>query len=201
MLIAISQRIDFIPSRNEYRDSVDQNLLRLIIELGHIPIQVPNVLLVKNKNQKLVEWLKKINPQGLILSGGNDINEHEKRDDTEKFLYTWAKNKKKPILGICRGMQLIGIINNIKLKQVSNHVSINHPIISVNNLKQIRNSFHDYSLKNCPEGFEVLFYSEDGEIESIRHKIDRIFGIMWHPEREYPFLKEDLKMIRLIFND
>ena len=96
MLIAISQRIDFIPSRNEYRDSVDQNLLRLIIELGHIPIQVPNVLLVKNKNQKLVEWLKKINPQGLILSGGNDINEHEKRDDTEKFLYTWAKNKKKP---------------------------------------------------------------------------------------------------------
>lgn len=98
-------------------------------------------------------------------------------------------------------MQMIGIINNTELKQVKNHVDVNHSIISAFSVKQIRNSFHNYSLKNCPEGFKVLFYSEDGEIESIRHKTDEIFGIMWHPEREIPFLNEDLKMINLIFND
>ena len=196
MIIAISQRIDYIPNRNEYRDAVDQNLLRLIIELGHIPIQVPNVLFTKSKSQKLDEWLIRLNPGGLILSGGNDIGEFEKRDSTEEFLYTWAKNNNKPILGICRGMQIIGVINSTELKQVKNHVDVNHSIISAFSVKQIRNSFHNYSLKNCPEGFEVLFYSEDGEIESIRHKTDRIFGIMWHPERYKNFKLFDKRLIK-----
>lgn len=95
MIIAISQRIDFISNRNEHRDAVDQNLIRLIDDLGHTPIQVPNVLFAKNKNQKLDEWLIKLNPGGLILSGGNDIGEFENRDATEEFLYIWAKKKQK----------------------------------------------------------------------------------------------------------
>ena len=201
MIIAISQRIDFISSRNEYRDSVDQNLLRLINDLGHTPVQVPNILFSKNKKQKLEEWLVKLNPGGLILSGGNDIGEFDNRDATEQFLYTWAKNKNKPVLGICRGMQMIGVLNDVELKKVSNHVNVKHLIISKFEQNKIRNSFHNYSLVKCPEGFEILFTSEDGEIESIKHKTDKIYGIMWHPEREIPFLNEDLEMIRLIFND
>lgn len=201
MIIVISQRIDFISNRNEYRDAVDQNLLRLIDYLGHIPIQVPNALFVKNKIKKLTEWLIKVNPGGVILSGGNDIGEFEDRDATEEILYKWAKKNKKPVLGICRGMQMIGVLNDVELKKVSNHVNVKHLIISKFEQNKIRNSFHNYSLVKCPEGFEILFTSEDGEIESIKHKTDKIYGIMWHPEREIPFLNEDLEMIRLIFND
>ena len=87
MIIVISQRIDFISNRNEYRDAVDQNLLRLIDDLGHIPIQVPNALFVKNKIKKLTEWLIKVNPGGVFLSGGNDIGEFEDRDATEEILF------------------------------------------------------------------------------------------------------------------
>ena len=167
--------------------------------MGHIPIQVPNVLFLKNK--KLTEWLIKLNPGGLILSGGNDISEFEKRDATEKFLYNWAKKNKKPVLGICRGMQMIGVLNNVELKKVSNHVNVKHLIQSDLNQNEIRNSFHSYSLVKCPNEFKILYTSEDGEIESIMHKTDKIYGIMWHPERETPFLNEDLKMINLIFNE
>jgi len=201
MIIVISQRVDFISKRNEIRDSVDQKLLRLICDIGPIPVQVPNVLLLKNDTQNLTNWLNHINPGGLILSGGNDIGEYVDRDATEELLYKWARNNEKPILGICRGMQMIGLLNDVELKKVSNHVNVKHLIISKQKQKKTRNSFHNYSLTKCPKGFEVLFTSEDGEIESIKHETKNIFGIMWHPERELPFLIDDLKFINSIFND
>ena len=126
MIIVISQRIDFISERNEYRESIDQNLLRLINNLGHIPIQVPNVLFEKNNAKKLIQWLIEVKPGGLVLSGGNDMGDYNDRDATEKFLYRWFEKNDKPILGICRGMQMIGVFNNVELKKVSNHVNVNH---------------------------------------------------------------------------
>ena len=135
------------------------------------------------------------------MSGGNDIGEYVDRDATEELLYKWARNNEKPILGICRGMQMIGLLNDVELKKVSNHVNVKHLIISKRKQKKTRNSFHNYSLTKCPKGFEVLFTSEDGEIESIKHETKNIFGIMWHPERELPFLIEDLKFINSVFND
>ena len=201
MIIVISQRIDFISERNEYRESIDQNLLRLINNLGHIPIQVPNVLFEKNNAKKLIQWLIEVKPGGLVLSGGNDMGDYNDRDATEKFLYRWFEKNDKPILGIFRGMQMIGVFNNVELKKVSNHVNVKHFILSKSEKKNSRNSFHNYSLVKCPERFEILFTSEDGEIESIKHKTKKIYGIMWHPEREIPFLDEDIKMINSVFND
>lgn len=202
MLIAISQRIDFLPNRNEYRDALDQRLLRLVVELGHTPVQVPNVLFFDNDFKELLNWLNKINPDGFILSGGNDIGEFKNRDETEKKLYKWATNNEKPILGICRGMQLIGVLNGVKLKPVSNHVNTEHPIFlnHQNDKSQIRNSYHNYALENCPKEFQILHLSQDGEIESIKHLSKKIIGIMWHPERNTPFLVDDIKLLKYIFS-
>ena len=47
--------------------------------------------------------------------------------------------------------------------------------------------------------FIPLAYSDDGEIEAIRHKTLPWEGWMWHPERNAPFAKEDLKNITRIF--
>ena len=57
--------------------------------------------------------LNKLRPDGIILSGGNDIfnlvkkTENKIRDDYEKKIYLYARKKKIPLLSVCRGFQFI----------------------------------------------------------------------------------------------
>ena len=79
------------------------------------------------------------------------------REETiEEYLYNWAYKKNKPLLGICRGMQLIGLLNGSKLK-VDEHVNISHVVINtLNDKKLVKNSYHNFSLSKCPN-FEVTY--------------------------------------------
>ena len=61
------------------------------------------------------------------------------------------------------------------------------------------NSYHDFSVESCPEGFEVLAHSEDGEIEAVRHQSLPWEGWMWHPERNEKFEQQDLERIKNLF--
>ena len=54
------------------------------------------------------------------------------------------------------------------------------------------NSFHKYSLKNCPKDFSIEFKSLDGNIESIKSNDKKIYACMWHPERYKKFKKTDI---------
>jgi len=54
------------------------------------------------------------------------------------------------------------------------------------------NSFHQWALCGLPAGYQLLAHSADGTIEAIRHQQLRWLGIMWHPEREQPFCRQDL---------
>ena len=121
----------------------------------------------KNSLKKLTIWLNCIRPSGIVLSGGSDIGEYKLRDNSEKLLIKHSLRIGIPIFGICRGMQIIGSYFNVKLKSVKKHTNILHTIYS--NKKKIKvNSFHKYSLKNCPKDFSIQFKSLDGNIESIK---------------------------------
>ena len=196
---AISQRID----KNRYNyhiDNVDHQLINYTLKLGLIPAPVPNNLILKKNNKILLlnKWLNYINPSLIIISGGGDINLKDSRYYTEMSLIKYAYKKKLPLLGICRGMQLISHWAGVKLKKVEGHVNTRHHID--NNFKHEVNSFHKFSIKNCPKNFIVNGRSKDGEIESIVHKILPWKGIMWHPEREEEFNKLDIKYIRELLN-
>ena len=199
MKIAITQRIDYLRKRNEYRDSIDHELVKLILSIGHKPLLISN-LLYDDKKKTINKWLDDFKPEGIIFSGGNDFGEFIIRDKTEEFLYYWALKKRIPILGICRGMQLIGLLNGTKLKKIKNHINLNHIIVNQSNKKEyLKNSFHAYSLENCPKDFKITFLSKDGEIEGIVHKKENITGIMWHPERDSSFSKSDINLLKKIF--
>lgn len=190
MNIIITQRIDKIESRNEYRDSIDQRLITWISSLGLKPITIPNALVnINNRFQKqpvLDSWLKDISIDGIILSGGNNIGEAPLRDLTEKYLLNIAIRDRIPLLGICRGMQMMGVFDGTKLVKVSNHVKETHSLVcnEEEDLPIRVNSYHEYSLHSCPKSYKVIAKSEDGVIEAISHKKLPWEGWMWHPERD-----------------
>jgi len=118
----------------------------------------------------------------LILTGGEDIGVSVIRDVTERELLIWAKEMAVPILGVCRGMQLMAVWAGATLRPVKGHVRTRH--ILQGDFAHEVNSFHNLGLAACPQGFEVSARSEDGEIEAMRHLESRWEGWMWHPERE-----------------
>ena len=193
-IVAVTQRVINYKLRNEIRDQLDQRLVSFLLVSGFVPVPVPNII-----NEDLKNWLQAVNPKCIVLSGGNDINEHEGRDQTEKTLLEQAELNNLPVLGICRGMQMMGIWAGVNLKPVKNHVRNRHRIMG--KITGEVNSYHAFSIDECPKDFKVLARSEDGEIEAIRHRYLYWEGWMWHPEREKKFCSRDINQIKNLFNN
>lgn len=188
-VIAVSQRVNTFPERNEIWDSLDQRLTAFITGCGCLPTPVPNTL-----GSALRDWLAVVHPAAIVLSGGNDIGLSTERDDTERTLLLHAYERQLPVLGICRGMQMIAHWAGASLLPVTGHVRTRHQLIG--KISAEVNSYHRYALSTCPEGFEVLARSEDGEIEAIRHLSLPWEGWMWHPEREAVFSGQDIERLK-----
>jgi len=198
-VIFISQRI--IKTEQETQFSLSNEWTELFNKFKDTTI------LPLHDNTDLNEIKDKFNVAGIIISGGNDVyNESaynyysnnnlqsKLRDEFEIKLIKFAKKNKIPLMGVCRGCQLIAYINDFKLVNVSDHVATEHKLI-INNKSQYLNefldktkfvnSYHDYGIeyKNENENIVVTCLSEDNNIESLEYKHDKILGIMWHPER------------------
>lgn len=133
----------------------------------------------------------------LILTGGDDIGEFPVRDETEQDLLIWARECKLPVLGVCRGMQMMAADTGVSLKPVKGHVRKRH-MLKGDYVHEV-NSFHNLGLEECPQGFSVSARSEDDEIEAIRNTVLNWEGWMWHPERERPFHPADIDHLRKLF--
>ena len=99
--IGISLRVVDALNYVEKRDALSHDWPKLFDELELIPIFIPNIL------KNIQSFLDELSLNGIVLSGGDDIGENDDRDKTENFLLKYAIDKKIPVIGICRGMQLI----------------------------------------------------------------------------------------------
>ena len=205
IVVGITQRIDSVPGRGELRDALDQRLAQWIVYAGFLPVAVPNTLpLTEDADQPTLEnWLQAIQPGALILSGGNDIGEYSSRDSTERYLLSWSQAKRIPVLGICRGLQMIAVWAGINLVKREGHVGSRHQLV-ITAEKDVWpanvNSFHNWGLASCPDGFEVAAQAEDESIEAIKHRQLPWEGWMWHPEREMPYSPQDIKRLKRLFS-
>ncbi len=197
--LVISQRVDFIESRNEFRDQLSHDLIKLLSSLNILSYPIPNVFseFSNLKSSLFDSWISQINPNGIILSGGNDVDEFEVREKMEHFLLDYAKLKRIPVLGICKGMLSMGVYEGANVIKVDGHVRQNHRISG--EIKKIVNSYHNFALENCPMSYQVMAFSEDGSIEAIKHKTLPWEGWMWHPERNSEFCENDVQRIRKLF--
>jgi N5-(cytidine 5'-diphosphoramidyl)-L-glutamine hydrolase len=196
--VAVSQRVDVHAQRGESRDALDQRLSDFLLAAGCLPVPVPNRLAAGGAGAgPLRRWLAALLPEALLLSGGNDIGQCPDRDLTERELLAAAGARDLPVLGICRGMQMLGVQAGALLEASPGHAGVRHRVAG--GLEGDVNSYHDYALAACPEGYDVLARADDGRIEAIRHRSRRWEGWMWHPEREARFDERDLRRLRALF--
>ena len=192
--IVITQRVQVLEDIQERRDALSQEWASLAVYCGFLPILLPNYLKATKK------ILSELPIGGIILTGGNNLvsygGDAPERDEVEHFLVTYAMTQRIPLLGVCRGMQLLLNHFGTPLEHVENHIRTEHTLSNGDTV----NSYHSFGARDCAPPLKAFYYSEDGVVESLIHKdYPWIRGIMWHPERYHPFRERDIAMIKEIF--
>jgi len=181
--LAISQRTAVIEPHKELRDSLDQHFTSWLTSCGYLLSGIPNFIASAetNGNQMVREWLDRFRPEGIILSGGEDPGIDTSRDELEFFLLEEARTRDLPLLGICRGMQIMALWAGARLVPVEGHAGSAHVLLGER--QDVVNCYHHKAIDRIPNRFRETNLSRDGVIESFRHEDRNWEGWMWHPER------------------
>lgn len=205
LIALVTQRVDPVSGRSEVRDALDQRLAEWVSAAGLLPFPVPNAVLGAAGAEGLNAWLEALQPDILVLSGGNDVGEQLARDNTEGHLLSWARDERIPVLGICRGMQMMAAWAGGELVRVSGHVGARHNLKLRDEERRSDwpasvNSYHNWGLANVPAGFVPVAWAEDGTVEAMRHETLPWEAWMWHPERETAFNDVDMNRIERLLD-
>lgn len=187
-----------------------ESVRRSIVKMGGIPILIlPNQDLEyeiskpkdidRLTNEEKEDFKKVIDLcDGIVMPGTYKLFEYD------KFIYEYAYELDIPILGLCGGMQLMGLVDNKELESkevlVKNDTDLKHfqkgvkyvhkvniventLLSKILNKSEIQiNSRHNYHLDKVKD-LKVSAYSEDGFIEAVEVINKKfILGVQWHPE-------------------
>jgi putative glutamine amidotransferase len=195
-LIAVTQRVTVIREYGERRDMLDQRWSSFLAECGWLAVPVPNVPAVA------MGLFDRLPISGLLLTGGNDLcdvgGDAPERDATERALLSHARELRVPVVGVCRGMQVIQNYWKVPLERVHGHVTADH-VISMDARRDHVNSYHNYGAMLTVPELDVWALADDGVVEAVRHRSEPVLGVMWHPERFPSARPADVELFREAF--
>ncbi len=195
-IVAVTQRVVVEPVHGERRDCLDQAWVRFLQACGLLPVLVPNFpgLVAPLCDAAAVE--------GIVLTGGNDLaaygGDAPERDATEAALLELALTRGWPVMGVCRGMQVIQNRFDVKLRPVEGHVTPRQ-LIRIEGRETEVNSYHKFGAFETRPPLDVWAVAPDGVVKAVRHESAKMVGIMWHPERLTPFAGRDIAILRRFF--
>ena len=157
------------------------------------------------------------NYEVLVLSGGGDMGVksgaygdqtedlpiggvNDDRDDLERKLLDRAFERKMPVLGICRGMQVMNVFLGGTLWPDIGQGGFNGeihregeggepPIGDIPHWTEMEGkefevtSHHHQGVRQLGKNLQVISKSSDGMIEAVKHETLPWFAVQWHPER------------------
>ena len=117
---------------------------------------------------------------------------------------------RRPILGICRGMQALNVYWGGTLRDISGHQlprgDMVHPTRAEGIMAQLLGehpavtSCHHQAADRRAEPLRPVQWAEDGVTEAVVHQELPVLGVQWHPERQsYALCREDAPDAREIF--
>ena len=203
--IGLTQRVVVDARTGERRDCLDQRWSELLWAWGFLPLPLPN------RGIDPAEVRARLHLDGVILTGGNDLSSipdaqsaAPERDDFENRLLDACRAAAVPVLGVCRGLQLLAQRNGASLTPIQGHVAVTHaisctqdvPVLPLQSIETV-NSYHGFGIlaDGLSEDTLVVAVDDSGYIEALANQHRKECGIMWHPERGKPTQRD-----RTIFN-
>lgn len=193
---------------------VSYDYTRSVERAGGIPIVLPVV-----DTSRLDSLLDRLD--GLLLTGGTDINPlyygevataalgklEPERDEFELELTRMALDRDMPVFGICRGLQMLNVVQGGSLHQdVQQSLGVNvfhshtqfrkwqatHEVVIEpgSRLHQIAgsgrisvNSLHHQAVNRLGDGLKITGRAEEGVVEAVESDAHTaVFAVQWHPE-------------------
>lgn len=211
------------------RSYVNDDYVQAVISAGGVPIILPVL-----EDREIVRRQLEI-VDAVILSGGYDVNPQlfgeephkllgdtlKERDTFDTLLIQEARKLGLPILGICRGLQILNVIAGGTLYQdcseadnsfvchwqsyrpdkAAHSVSIVDDSILYNIFGENTqvNSFHHMAIHKLAEGYRATAHAADGIIEGIEATEGSwVLAVQWHPEMMHRVSENTLNLFRLL---
>lgn len=182
-----------MPGHGERRDMLDQRWSVLIERLGACPLGL------SNRVADVAAYLDALALDALVLTGGNDLSilpgaadAAPERDRFEALAYRHFLHCRKPVLGVCRGAQVINHLSGGSLVRARGHAGSRHGVTWAQQLAPYWdcpaevNSYHNWAIPSdgLAPVMRAAAWAHDGTIEAFYSERDQVQAILWHPERE-----------------
>lgn len=212
-----TQSLEPVPGKLPACWVMGQRYVRVLADAGAVPILLP---LLHGDEETLRLTYQRLD--GVFLTGGVDVDpacygepRHERcdradpaRDWAEIRLIRWAMADRKPILGVCRGIQILNVACGGSLYQhvpeeyrspikhdcfpaddyARDHLA--HPVrVEANSRLRdllgdevLVNSMHHQGIKRLACGLRASAFAPDGLVEAVEGHGQYLVGVQWHPE-------------------
>ncbi len=208
LTVGVSMRVVESFPHKEMRDAISHDWLNFLGKLGLTPVLIPNTPFGVNLG------FNDVGVDAFLLTGGNNVGSvgvtdefqdqgdvSELRDKTEFQIIERAVKDRIPLLGVCRGMQIINVFfGGTIVRDTTNlcggadmHVANSHELSIVDpdfsdyfgRKRILTNSFHNHAvhISTVSSELEPFAVTEDGIVEGLFHPDLPILGVQWHPER------------------
>lgn len=208
VVTSIPRTVQSAPGLELPNETADRRFGEILAALGAVPV----VGAAWTAPEDLLAYA-----DGIVLNGGTDVAPErygaerlpttdppdERRDTFELGLARAAIAHGIPLLGICRGMQLLNVaLGGTLIQELKTRTDVEHQVWdphdrAVHEIAIERdsllgraigrdrlgvNSIHHQAVDRLGDGLRVTARADDGTVEAIEHASGRAMGVQWHPE-------------------